>query len=424
MMNRRFENILFVCDYYYPNPTSIGISAGKLVNELKDRGCNVSVLCYSTDKDKEVSEVDGVKIYYINRKIGDVLKSYGEKNITEPIGKVAFKLGMLLIRMGQIIYYPWFRLSSLSVPIKYYLKISKLYRENNYDMICSTHSPFDGTLGTYLFKKNNPGVFWASYILDSLTNKGDTKFISTVQNDKKGWKWEKKFYSKADRIINIRCNHEHNLKERYDVYRSKMFIADIPLMDLKHKNTISNAARSKGEDNRTIIVYAGRLLSHLSSPEYLLKVMKDLPEESNCSLHFYSNGDCQNLVQSYANDSNNRIKYSGLVSHDELISIYQNADILVSIGSKRPDMLPSKIFEYMTIGKKIIHVVKGDGDVCVEHYNKYPQALIIDEREEISKSVQKVSDFIKLKEVSVDLEELHKSFVENTPEYTVDILLK
>jgi glycosyltransferase involved in cell wall biosynthesis len=423
-MKERFKNILFVCDYYYPNPTSIGVSVGKLVDELKDRGCKVSVLCYSTDKEKQVNEHNGVKIYYINRKIGDKLKSYGEKNIDKFIGKVALKIGMTLIRIGQIIYYPWFRLSSLSVPIRYYIKINKLYRENRYDMICSSHSPFDGTLGSYLFKENNPNVFWVCYILDSLTNKGDTKFISTAQNDKKGWKWEKRFYSKADRIINIRCNFEHNQKERYDVYRDKMFIADVPLMDTRQKKASSRIERTSGKNGKTTIVYAGRLLSHLSSPEYLLKVIKNLPVQLDCCLYFYSNGDCKNLVQSFAKDCEDRIKYTGLVSHEELLSVYDKADILVSIGSKRPDMLPSKIFEYMTMGKKIIHVAKGDGDVCVDHYKKYPQALIIDEREEISESVRKASDFIKEKEVNVDIKELEKCFIENTPSYSADILLK
>lgn len=424
MTKEKFKNILFVCDYFYPNPTSIGVSVGKLVDELKERGCNVSVLCYSTDKEKQVNDKNGVKIYYINRKLGDKLRSYGEKSIDNFIGKVALKIGIFLVRIGQIIYYPWFRLSSLSVPIRYYIKINELFKENRYDMICSSHSPFDGTLGSYMFKVKNPNVFWTCYILDSLTNKGDTKHISTTQNDKKGWKWENRFYSKADRIINIRCNDEHNQKERYEVFRDKMFIVDVPLMDTRNRKAFSNYDKTNKNKSKTTIVYAGRLLSHLSSPEYLLNVFKNLPIQLDCYLYFYSSGDCKNLVQSFAKECEDRIKYRGLVSHDELYSVYDTADILVSIGSKRPDMLPSKIFEYMTMGKKIIHVVKGDGDVCVEHYKKYPQAIIIDEREGILENVQKVIEFINKKEVLVDMKELEKSFVENTPSYSVDVILK
>ena len=195
-------------------------------------------------------------------------------------------------------------------------------------------------------------------------------------------------------------------------------------MDIRNNKASTDNKKNSDEKHKIIIVYAGRLLSHLSSPEYLLQVIKDLPAQLDCCLYFYSNGDCQDLVLSYVQGCEDRIEYSGLVSHDELLLVYEKADILVSIGSKRPDMLPSKIFEYMTMGKKILHVAKGDGDVCVEHYNKYPQALIIDEREEISESVRKVSDFIREKEIVVDLKELEKCFVENTPSYTVDILLK
>ncbi len=413
--------VLFVCDYYYNNPTSIGIIVDKIVKEFKKRDIDVYVLSYAPINKRDILKADK-SLYFINAKLGDRLRKIGEQNTDRIWGKFALVSGTSLIRLGQLVFWPWARMTSISVPLKYYNKIKEIYREKNIDMIISSHSPFDGMLGSYWFKKKNRDIRWVCYILDSLTNKGKTKFISSKTNDKKGWFWEQKFYKLADKIINIQCNEIHNKQKRYNAFRDKMYIADIPLME---ESIIKESIKKKvpTSQNSVSAVYAGRLLSHLSSPKYLCEVFTKLSTRNDIKLEFYSSGDCQSLVDGYNKRTNGKIVYKGIISHEKLLEIYEKTDILVSIGSRRPDMLPSKIFEYMSTGKKIIHVTKGDGDICVEHFNKYPQALILDEREPISESVKKVISFIKQEDKNVSVESLKTIFKINTPEYTADLML-
>lgn len=424
-MEIKFKNVLFVTDFFYPEPTSIGVCVGNVVEEARKYGVNVSVLCYGNpEKKKHLKSETGVDIFFVKKTLGERIQSFGKKINNVLLNKMITKLGMGIIRMSQLLFFPWFRMSSILVPLAYYKEIERLYNKKKFDMVCSTHSPFHGTLGTYWFKKKYPEVFWEMYILDSLTNKGDTKFISSKTNDRKGFKWEKKFYSVADRIINIDCNEKHNKQSRYDIFRSKMYITDVPLFIPHMLNTKNQGSNVIDIDADIHIVYAGRLLSHLSSPDYLCKLLECVNKQKNNHfyVHFYSNGDCQSIIEKYSEKTYGRIIYEGLVPHCELENIYREADALVSIGSKRPDMLPSKIFEYMSTGKRILHIIKGDGDVCKEHYLKYPNALLIDERDDIETNVNKLLEFFIRPIEKVDIMLLQDVFSKNTPHYTLEII--
>lgn len=128
-----------------------------------------------------------------------------------------------------------------------------------------------------------------------------------------------------------------------------MDIVDIPLLDI---GDVDDRNLGKEAVLRHSLVFAGRLLSHLSSPYYLCELFNEISKQYDYKLTFYSQGDCEKLVKGYSVATKGKIEYNGFVPHDELIEIYKKTDILVSIGSKRPDMLPSKIFEYMAMGEK------------------------------------------------------------------------
>lgn len=418
-MENEFENILFVTDFYYPHPTSIGICVDKLVEEFKLMGKKVTIICYDNEIKKRNIVVNNVEIYFIKQKIGERVKKIADKQKNKLFKILLNYLGIFLVRFGQLLFFPWSRMSSIIVPLRYYFKINELYKKDKYDMICSSNAPFDGTLGTYWFKKKNPDVYWECYILDTFSNKGQTKYISAKTNDKKGWKWEKKFFDKANKIINIKGDVEHYSKSRYDIYRKKMVNTDVPLFDLKHYEVIP-----KKNNEKIKMIYAGRLLEHLSSPQYLCELLYKLSKKIDYSMDFYSSGDCEKIIEKYQNITFGKIKRCGLIDHNELLERYKKADILISIGSKKADLTPSKIFEYMSMGKKIIHIIKNDNDICVESYKKYPKALLIDERDNVEENIEKIIKFINSEDLEIDFNTLKEAFIENTPQYTVELMLK
>ena len=86
-------------------------------------------------------------------------------------------------------------------------------------------------------------------------------------------------------------------------------------------------------------------------------------------------------------------------------------------------MIPSKIFEYFSFEKKIIHFYKDDNDTCIPYLKKYPYALLIDERDNFEDNLNKLLDFLGADSKTKYSEEWHKNFTMNTPEFSAKLIV-
>lgn len=79
---------------------------------------------------------------------------------------------------------------------------------------------------------------------------------------------------------------------------------------------------------------------------------------------------------------------------DTAYSTMLRADILVNIGNTVSFQTPGKIFEYMAMGKPIIHFQKTVDDPCLKYFKDYPMVLIINELEnDPVKHAQMIEEF-------------------------------
>jgi TPP-dependent 2-oxoacid decarboxylase len=67
----------------------------------------------------------------------------------------------------------------------------------------------------------------------------------------------------------------------------------------------------------------------------------------------------------------------GRVSKSEADAAVRSADILVNIGEAKGKQVSSKIFEYMSTGKPIIHLAYVEDDAVSKILEKYPLALCL-----------------------------------------------
>lgn len=93
----------------------------------------------------------------------------------------------------------------------------------------------------------------------------------------------------------------------------------------------------------------------------------------NCSLDFYSAG---NGVEAVKKATKN-ITLKGWVDKTRLEKAYDKADAFISIAEKNGKQMSSKIFEYMSYGKPIIHIYYVDDDVNLKYLKQYSKALCI-----------------------------------------------
>ena len=86
-------------------------------------------------------------------------------------------------------------------------------------------------------------------------------------------------------------------------------------------------------------------------------------------------------------------------------------------------MTPSKIFEYMSYGKKIISTYPIQADTSIKYLKKYKNSLLLDESKPITDAVlQEVKMFATDSEVEIDETELMQEFYDNTPQAFIDAI--
>lgn len=117
---------------------------------------------------------------------------------------------------------------------------------------------------------------------------------------------------------------------------------------------------------------------------------------------------------------------NGFIPHEDSLEKIDSASFLLSIGNTNSDMIPSKIFEYMSTGKPIIHFYDNDYDSSLPYLKNYPLALLVKSDIELLESnTVAVLNFIKNTiGKTVSFEEIETIFKYNKPEYTVDRILE
>ncbi|MCM2590893.1 hypothetical protein NDQ53_16445 [Rossellomorea marisflavi] len=417
------SKILILTDFYHPKPLANGICIHEIALSLKQQGFEVHVLCYG--EHQRFSEEDqGIFIHYVKGRFFYKLREYGENNINNFKGKVAYKSAMLINKFKKVVLFPYFPLTSPLFLFRYWKKAKEIHKENNFRLILSVFNPLEALITGMLIKKRDSSVRFGVYILDSLTNGVKRKYISKSKTEEKGWKWEKKIFNYADKIFIMKSHENHHKQPRYDIYKDKMETVDIPLFKNFTEFMPQGEKTIKEKDKDCIdFTYTGELTIVGRNPEYLCSTFLELTKNNNCKLHFYTRGNAESLIRKYSDIAFGKIIRYGYVAREDAVKAIVTSDILVSIGNEGSDMIPSKIFEYMSTGNKIIHFYKNTNDSCIFYYKKYPNALLINENNADEENIKLINEFMYSKKNNVSYSELKEKFLENTPEYTSKLII-
>lgn len=179
------------------------------------------------------------------------------------------------------------------------------------------------------------------------------------------------------------------------------------------------------EKDKINLLYIGTIPVHIRNPKYFLTVFSALKGNA-LRLHIVGSCTEPELLQRFE-EKDNRIKVHQSVSHDEALTLIQNADYLINFGNNNSHMTPCKIFEYMSFGKPIISVSPIKNEPSEVYLSKYPDALIVKEYEkQFERDVESVEAFLSNKRYIADdyLSELQKTFYLNTPNAFINEIKK
>ena len=151
------------------------------------------------------------------------------------------------------------------------------------------------------------------------------------------------------------------------VFKEKFVYLDYILFE----NKSFEAGPSKGRIGLSF-AYAGGFYTSIRNPMHMLEVMKKLP----CDFTFflltgYSEPQFNAFISQNCG-STKSFKVLPKSNHDVAIEVMNKADLLISVGNTTSIQVPGKIFEYMGIGKPIIHFSKIHDDPAVKYLKQYP----------------------------------------------------
>ncbi len=418
------KKILILTSEYMPNPSANGLISKYIIDELKNR--NFSVSCVSVKRENEDFHeiIDNVNVYRIEPSLyarilykKSKLKYPVLKKTIFPVIHLLRKLKLLLL----IFNFPNFDLIQAN---KVYKKLKFLHKKEKYDIIIGVFKPYWNIAALKKFKKKHPEVMCIGYYLDLINSMQKPYIMPQKFYNWLCYKEDSYTFKLLDLILMAKGGKILYTDSIYNSVRQKIKYVDFPTFITEFNSYKS--INSKNDKRKIILTYAGTLDIKYRNPEILLNILDKASKiVGKIEFNIYGKNNCKELFDKYNSNIYLQINDYGFSSHDTVIKSMYESDILINISNKIQHAVPSKIFEIFSIGKPIINVIFDKNDITTQYFKKYPSVLNIKAWEQIDKQIKNVINFINNeKGKQYDVNKIKEKYIENTPEYVVNIIEK
>jgi hypothetical protein len=299
---------------------------------------------------------------------------------------------------------------------QYYKEIKDLDERIGIDIVVAMFFPPEIASAVSRYKRINRDFKYVIYELDSFTDgviqsNGYSKKLKEMAKIR----WTKRQYKFADLMIPM-DSHEESIKKTYPAFLNKIAFAGLPLL-------VDNTSESNGDnDNGISFLYTGELNLSYRSPKKLFETIEYLKNCSNWHFDFFTKGDCESSLRELA-EKDSRVSAHGYVDRSVVDDYYRRADFLLSIGNACSNSMPSKIINYISTGKPIIHFCLQKKDVAAELLKKYPLALIVSSDVTVTEASKLIRLFVNEKNNRrLPFSEIKSIFYRNDPQFSINYI--
>ncbi|HEL1980714.1 TPA: hypothetical protein TY296_000144 [Streptococcus suis] len=161
------------------------------------------------------------------------------------------------------------------------------------------------------------------------------------------------------------------------------------------------------------VIYAGGLNRSTRNPENIIQAFSDL-DLPGIDLVFYSYGNYQKQLAKWAT-SFQRFHSKGAVNSEVAMAELMNASIILTIGNRNSNLVPSKLFDCISTGNPIVHFYYETTDPYISYLKEYPHALCLDIN---AIDYHQLREFVEHKAgQKVEYSIIQKKFEATTPEF-------
>ncbi|MEK5435777.1 MULTISPECIES: hypothetical protein [Paenibacillus] len=253
-------------------------------------------------------------------------------------------------------------------------KCNELNEMKQYDYILSiSHPAVTHKIANILKDQFTNKVQWAIFEFDPFAYNEDTY---GKYNKKKRILQECGFFEKCDKVFLTPELFEFYKETPLNEYSNKFCKVNFPNMSEISADIGKSILMKSGKISDC--VYGGALMKSIRNPVFMIRFFHEL--KGTVSITMMSSSKVKFLKNEFNGMKDTLKFYSGQpkeIAHATMI----DADILINIGNTVVFQTPGKIFEYMAMGKPIIHFSKIENDPSLKYLEKYPMLLVIKEYE-------------------------------------------
>jgi len=295
--------------------------------------------------------------------------------------------------------------------------IDKMLKEEKYDYIFSFCEPYWRTEGVSEsdFIDNNK---WCIYQLDP-----HGLHELEYQDKTKTRKEELRQFDRCEYIFTTPVLYEQYKNDKeYSRNINKMLGIEFP-----------NIAEKVLEDKKCIIdfdksycniAFCGIIDDRYRSPEKFLSSISEIIDKGEKIRVYFVGSKNSRVLKKYSELYPDSIFSIDKVELSDALLIQKNADILLNIGNTLSNMVPSKIFDYFSMGKPIINIQKIAECPAKRYFDKYPLCATVKDFNDENYSGDLLNFIRKCKNCKVPFENIRELYKQNTPEFIADSIIK
>jgi len=362
--------LLIVTWLYEPHSTPRAIRWKTIARELVAMGCQVDVVTSRATGEPTFEELGGVRVHRCGGSAGMQLAVFAKG------ARAGRPLNRLLQRLHKAtwkkLYWPDKACLWMFPAIR---TARRLLNLNRYDGLITVSLPFTAHVVGHRLKRLHPNLAWLVDVGDPFSCQDASAPNNVKLHGRRNLIWERKVFQRADRVAVTNEAMSRVYGELFPASATKLEVippvvgADVP----KHCPPPTRHAKKR-------LLFLGTLYKNIRNPGYLLTafdMLRQAPPESY-ELHLAGDlNDCAELVATFQARLGDSLIVHNNQSRQEAMSMLAEADFVVNIGNTTPFQLPSKLVEYVSMGKHIINLANCDEDSSTLFLQPYGAALNI-----------------------------------------------
>ncbi len=415
------KKVLFIIQSYPSNRSANVLCDEKIMKAMLETGrYEIHCLAYRFHGQALHEKINGFQVHRCQRSVWWDLYTYARDNETKPFYRFLVKLDRLYMRLRQLFCIPIYPNYEPLLARKMAQEAKLLHTKEAFDLVVAEHHGRDTLYAGGQLKEYDKDVKLVSILWDPLSGRELAKYLPSKYALRMSLKDEARLLRNSDRIISLRSNQGYQEQNSsHKPFFDNVRFLDIPGIIRPAGEYVAETYTKRGMIN---ILYSG-LLSPDREPSVLIEIINRSKYATLVHLMFFSIGnETIAKVSRQLKDFRGQSLIHPYVSKSLITSIAAHSEILVNLGGPNPRMVPSKIFEYMSLGKPILSTYYTDEEASKWYLDKYPLAICLDVRKSIEQNVAEFERFVELNlHKIVAFEDVERQFPLNNPNAFIEV---